>query len=241
MSPSHSRSLPTWLYLSSRDRRGADKDVARSSHEDPGQTGVTWPRMHTRTVRLFVFARHAQSAANVAGAVSSDPRDSVGLTARGKAQARQLGAQLANLEIDLAVCTRFLRTQQTLELALQGRQVPVVIDAGFDEVQAGDFDGEPIESYWSWEQYHNDNRRFPHGESIDEALIRYAASLRRLLLRVEPVTFLVVHEFALHHITAAASSSSPSHQPSFANALPYLLDQQAVERAATYLHSSSAM
>src|ERR1700761_8445724 len=99
---------------------------------------------------------------------------------------------------------RARRTQQTLELALQGRQVPVAIDAGFDDVQAGDFDGEPIESYRSCEQYHSDNQRLPHGESIDEALIRYAASLRRLVLRVEPVTFLVVHELALHHITAAA-------------------------------------
>jgi broad specificity phosphatase PhoE len=105
--------------------------------------------MHVRPVRLFVFARHAESSANVTGVVSSDPSHSVALTARGRAQACQLGAQLANLEIDLAVCSRFLRTQQTLELALQGRQVPVVIDADFDEVQAGDFDGEPIESYWS--------------------------------------------------------------------------------------------
>jgi broad specificity phosphatase PhoE len=134
---------------------------------------------------------------------------------------------------------RARRTQQTLELALQGRQVPVAIDAGFDDVQAGDFDGEPIESYRSCEQYHSDNQRLPHGERIDEALIRYAASLRRLVLRVEPVTFLVVHEFALHHITAAATSSSPSDQPSFGNALPYLLDQEAVERATTYFESSS--
>ena len=115
----------------------------------------------------------------------------------------------------------------------------MAIDADFDEVQAGDFDGEPIESYRSWQQYHSDAQRPPHGESIDEALIRYAASLRRLLLRVEPVTFLVVHDLALHHITAAATSSSPSYRPSFGNALPYLLDQQAVERATTCFESSS--
>jgi broad specificity phosphatase PhoE len=40
------------------------------------------------------------------------------LTERGKTQARQLGAQLHCLRVDVAVATRFLRAQQTAELAL---------------------------------------------------------------------------------------------------------------------------
>jgi Histidine phosphatase superfamily (branch 1) len=139
-------------------------------------------KMHDNTgptVRLFVLARHAESSANVAGMVSSLPSRSVGLTARGQDQARQLGAQLANIEIDLAVCTRFLRTQQTVELALQARRVPRLIDAGFDEVRAVDFDGQPIETYWSWERQHAASERLPHGESMDEALLRHARSWSR--------------------------------------------------------------
>lgn len=190
------------------------------------------------TARLFVFARHAESSANVARVVSSDPGRSAGLTERGRAQARQLGAQVANLEIDLALCSRFLRTQQTLELALQDHRVPVLIDAGFDEVRAGDFEGQPIEAYWSWEQHHTDGERIPRGESVNEALFRYAAALRRLLSRTEPVTLLVVHEFALRRIAAAATPASPSSQPSFANAVPYLFDERAIERAAADLEES---
>jgi broad specificity phosphatase PhoE len=192
-------------------------------------------KMHDNTgptVRLFVLARHAESSANVAGMVSSLPSRSVGLTARGQDQARQLGAQLANIEIDLAVCTRFLRAQQTVELALQARRVPRLIDAGFDEVRAVDFDGQPIETYWSWERQHAASERLPHGESMDEALLRHAAALRRLLSRTELVTFVVVHEFALRHIAAAATTSSPTVEPSFTNAVPYLFDESAIERAA---------
>jgi broad specificity phosphatase PhoE len=193
------------------------------------------------TLRLFVFARHADSSANVANVLSSDPARSVGLTARGRAQAHQLGAQLAHLHVDLAVCSRLLRTQQALDVALRGRQVPVVIDANFDEIRAGDFDGQPIEAYWSWEQHHTGSERFPRGESIDEALLRYANALRRLLSRTEMVTLLVVHEFALRHIAAAAttSSASQSFRPSFANALPYLFDECAIERAAAGLEASA--
>lgn len=184
--------------------------------------------------------RHAESPANAAGVVSSDPARSVGLTSRGRAQARQLGAQLANLDIDLAVCTRFLRTQQTLEVALRGRPVPVLIDSGFDEIRAGDFDGEPIGAYSSWKEHHTGSERFPHGESVDEALLRCANALRRLLSRTETVAVLVVHEFALRHIAAAATtSSSVSSRSPFANALPYLFDERAIERAAVGLEASA--
>jgi broad specificity phosphatase PhoE len=187
-----------------------------------------------------VFARHAESSANVAAVISSDPGGSEGLTARGRAQARRLGAQLATLDIDLAVCSCFLRTRQTLDVALRGRPVSVLINAGFDEVRAGDFDGQPIEAYWSWEEHHAESERLPRGESVDEALLRYANALRRLLSRTEPVTLLVVHELAVRHIAeAATTSSSPSSQASIANALPYLFDERAIERAAADLEESS--
>jgi broad specificity phosphatase PhoE len=192
------------------------------------------------TMRLFVLVRHAESSANITGVVSSDPVHPVALTQLGRAQARQLGAQLADLEIDLAVCSRLLRTQQTVELALQARPVPVVIDESFDEVRTGAFDEQPIEDYWSWEKQHTESERLPRGESVDEALTRYAVGLRRLLVRTEPVTLLVLHEFALHHIAAGgtASSSLTAHA-NFTYALPYLFDENALERAAAQLEKST--
>ncbi len=57
-------------------------------------------------LRLFVFARHAESAANAANVLNTNPSQPVALTARGRTQARALGAQLANLHVDLAVGTR---------------------------------------------------------------------------------------------------------------------------------------
>jgi broad specificity phosphatase PhoE len=202
--------------------------------------GLSGPSRQRDSVRLFIFARHAESSANVAGVVSSDPARPVGLTARGVAEAGQLGEQVANLDVELAICTRLLRTQQTLEVALRGRPVPVLIAPGFDEIRTGDFDGEPIEGYWSWKEHHTGRERFPHGESEDEALIRYANALRRLLSRTETVTLLVVHGFALRHIMAAATTSlSRSKDPPSVNALPYLFDQRAIERASAGLEASA--
>src|SRR5580704_2833539 len=99
--------------------------------------------MSAEVPRLFVFARHAESTANTTHALSSDPARPVALTERGRAQARALGEQLANVHIDLAVGTRFQRTQETIGIALQGRRVPVLIEPGFDELRADDLDGAP--------------------------------------------------------------------------------------------------
>src|SRR6516164_7325239 len=179
--------------------------------------------MHADVLRLFVFARHAESVANAANMLNSNPSQPVALTARGRTQARALGAQLANLHVDLAVGTRLLRTQQTIDIALDGRRVPALIEPGFDELQAGDLEGAQIQAYRSWRNHHTSSDRLPHGECIDDALQRYAGALRRLLVRKETVTLVVVHELALRYLTAAAQTgSTPVTGTAVRNAVPYL-------------------
>lgn len=188
-------------------------------------------------VRLFVFARHAESTANAEHVLSSDPSRPVALTPRGQAEARVLGMQLANVRVDLAVATRLLRTQQTIDIALQGRQVPVLIEPDFDELRSGDLDGGPIEAYRSWRNQHRLGDPLPHGESPADALRRYANALWRLLARTETVTLAVIHELGLRYIATAAAGLSRAPDMAFANAVPFLFDEHAVRRAAASLDS----
>jgi broad specificity phosphatase PhoE len=191
--------------------------------------------MPADVLRLFIFARHAESAANAANVLNSNPSQPVALTARGRTQARALGAQLANLHVDLAVGTRLLRTQETIDVAMDGRQVPTLIEPGFDEIHAGDLEGVPIEAYRSWRDHHTLGDRLPHGESTEDALRRYAGALRRLLARKETVTLVVIHELALRYIATAAADPLPFNGTPFPNAVPYLFDEPAARRAATNL------
>ena len=191
--------------------------------------------MPADVLRLFIFARHAESAANAANVLNSDPSQPVALTARGRTQARALGAQLANLHVDLAVGTRLLRTQETIDIAMDSRQVPTLIEPGFDEIHAGDLEGAPIEAYRSWRDHHTLGDRLPHGESTEDALWRYSGALRRLLARKETVTLVVIHELALRYIAAAAADPSPFNGTPFPNAVPYLFDEAAARRAAINL------
>jgi hypothetical protein len=50
------------------------------------------PAMPADVLRPFVFARHAESVANAANMLNSNPYQPVALTARGRTQARTLGA-----------------------------------------------------------------------------------------------------------------------------------------------------
>jgi broad specificity phosphatase PhoE len=188
-------------------------------------------------MRLFVFARHAESVPNVAHVLNSDPSQAAALTRRGRRQARKLGAQLASLGIDLAFCTRFPRTRETAELALSGRGLPLLVEPGLDEVQAGAFDGRPIQAYWAWKEQHTANERFPQGESLDEAVRRYVEALHRLLARSEAVTLIVGHELAIRYIATAAAQphSQSGPQTGIAHAAPYLFDEHALRRAAACL------
>jgi probable phosphoglycerate mutase len=174
-------------------------------------------------VRLFVFARHAESAANAARVLSSDPAQLFGLTRRGAMQAHCLGEQLARLQIDQAVCTRFDRTRRTIELALAARPTPLRVEPDLDEVRAGVFDGLPIDAYWAWKQDHGSDERFPGGESLQETAERYIAALRRLLDESSRVTLVVCHELAVRCVLGTSAE--------IANATPYLLDEDALGNA----------
>jgi probable phosphoglycerate mutase len=174
-------------------------------------------------MRIYIFARHAESAANVARAINSDPSRPVGLTPCGERQATLLGRQLAHLHIDQAVCTRFLRTRQTAELALRDTGVPILVEPDLDEVDAGSLDGVPIATYWAWKERHDRHERFPGGESLDEAVQRYASAVRRLLDRDARVTLIVCHELALRLLAGSSFE--------IANAVPDLFDERSLRRA----------
>jgi broad specificity phosphatase PhoE len=181
------------------------------------------------TMRFFIFARHAESAANTAHVVSSDPAHDGGLTARGERQASILGDQLSLLHIDQAVCTRFRRTRQTIEIALRDRKTPVRVEPDLDEVNAGVFDGVAMSSYWSWKERHRSDEPFPGGESLDGAMRRNAAALRRLVELDHQVTLIVCHELALRSIVDAAAE--------IAHATPYLFDAHGLSRATDRLET----
>ena len=106
-------------------------------------------------MRVFVLARHGESQLNVERRINGDPDVPVPLSDRGQEEARRLGEQVEHFPLDACVHTRFPRTLETAVIALREREdVPLVVEARFDDIDIGDLEGERIEDYREWKHAH---------------------------------------------------------------------------------------
>src|SRR4051794_32793978 len=190
-------------------------------------------------MRLFVFTRHGESTLNVEGVINGDPTRPAPLTENGRGAAERLGTQLAPLELDLCVHTRFPRTKETAQIALKGRQLPFVEEPLLDDIDVGDLEGDTLEAYRDWKHARTRHDRFPGGESLDDAARRYARALLKLLDRPEQSLLVVCHEIPVRYALNAAAGSADLDGPIhlIANATPYLFDAAALRRAAEHIDS----
>src|SRR5215475_9773900 len=164
-------------------------------------------------MRLFIASRHGQSLFNVDKVVNGDPTLDRGLSEQGIEEAERLATQLAALPLDLVVVSPFPRAIQTANIALAGREVPHLLDEDLGDVRIGELEGETLDAYREAPAHSNRKQRFPGGESLDEAALRYAAAFERLLARDEPVTFVVCHEIPVRYLANAANGSSELNGP----------------------------
>jgi broad specificity phosphatase PhoE len=184
-------------------------------------------------MRLFLVARHGQSLFNVDQVVNGDPALDRGLSEQGIEEAGRLAGQLAALSLDVVAVSPFPRALQTANLALAGREVPHLVDEDLGDVRIGELEGKSLDAYRDTPAHSNRKVRFPGGESLDEAALRYASAFGRLLARDETVTLVVCHEIPVRHLANAAGGSGELNGPLkfVANATPYLFDETSLSRA----------
>ena len=188
-------------------------------------------------MQLYVIARHGESTLNYENRINGDPNVPVHLTDKGRDEARLLGQQLAHVPIELCIHTPFLRTRETAEIALAGRDVPFEEQAELGDIDIGELEGRTLADYRAWKRDHRRSDPFPGGESLDDAARRYADAFERLLERPESAVLVVTHEIPLRYAINGADGSDeldgPTHQ--LANATPYLFDEAALTRAVTQI------
>ena len=184
-------------------------------------------------MRLFLVARHGQSLFNVDRIVNGDPALDRGLSEQGIEEAERLAGQLAAGPLDLVAVSPFPRALQTANIALAGRDVPHLVDEELGDVRIGELEGETLDAYRDAPAHSNRKERFPGGESLDEAALRYAGAFERLLARDEPVALVVCHEIPVRYLVNAAGGSNELDGPLHyvTNAAPYLFDETSLGRA----------
>lgn len=185
----------------------------------------------------LLLVRHALAVSNRGTGTASCAVPGEGLTREGVEQARRLAESLAADDIDLGVSTELRRTQETLEHALVGRDVPRVVVAELNEIRFGSFDGGPLEEYRTWAAAEPPGRPAPGaGESRAEAAARFARGLRVLLARPEPTILAVGHALFVRYVLDAADGLVPAARMApVEHAVAYRLETSRVHEAARIL------
>jgi probable phosphoglycerate mutase len=132
--------------------------------------------------RRIHLLRHGEAAYLLAGGASApDPREAP-LTPRGRREAEQMRALLADVGIDFALCSGLRRTLETAALVLEGRELPLAVDAGLAEIDAGrSFDGSLAQLAHAFAGAGAPGARFLGGEPFEGFRARVLEALERQL------------------------------------------------------------
>jgi broad specificity phosphatase PhoE len=190
-----------------------------------------------------ILARHGESERSVEGLTNGDPAVRVGLTATGREEARRLGVELRADPIDLCVTSEFERAQETAGLALEGRDVPRLVLADFNDIRFGAFEGLPLTDYRAWAHAHGPEDICPGGgESRAQTVARYVHGYHTILARPEETILLVAHGLPVRYVLDAVDGRDPvARVEQIPYAEPFRLSraelERAVERLATWVRT----
>lgn len=149
---------------------------------------------------LVFFDTHSTSLDNEAGLASG--WYDVDLSARGEAQARELGERYRNRELAVVFCSDLRRSYHTAEIAFAHRTFPIVRDVRLRECHYGsltrgsaaDIEAARIRAIAS---------PFPDGESYEEVAARVSACLADIARAYAGPVLVIGHRatfYALEHL-----------------------------------------
>ena len=189
-----------------------------------------------------ILARHGESEYSSRLLVSGIPTSPVRLTARGRDEAARLGAELARDRIDLCVVSEFLRTQETADIALAGRDIPRLVLRDLNDPNYGEFEGRELDEYRGWARARRSSEEPPGaGESRVTIVRRYARGFRSVLERPDAAVLVVGHSLPIAYVLAAVRGDDPAPiVPLVEHATAYRLAAADLERSVERLEAWSA-
>jgi probable phosphoglycerate mutase len=188
-------------------------------------------------MQLAILARHGESEYSAQGLLNGDIAVAVGLTARGREEARRLGDELRDEQLDLCVTSEFERTRETADIALAGRGVPRAVEPRLNDPLYGRYEGGALDDYRDWASGAPSSAvPEPGGESRFAIVERYAHAFRALLARREDTILVVCHSLPVSYALGAREGKAPgARMPLAEHAVPYRFGVAELEAATTLL------
>ena len=185
----------------------------------------------------LIIARHGESEYSRARLANGDPSVPVPLTPEGVEEARSLGREIAADPIEMCITSRFPRARQTADAALEGRSVRRSVDARWNDIVYGDFEGKPLDDFHRWAQTHELDEVVPGGTESRLGVVRRChAALSDLTRAPEELTLVVCHELLVTYVLSANERRPPPPLPEeVGKAKPHHLSASELERAVAFL------
>ena len=184
-----------------------------------------------------MLARHGESEYSAVGRLNGDITVPVALTALGVREARALGEALGRERLDLCVTSEFERARETADVALEGREVPRLVDPRLNDPLIGRYEGGELETYRSWAAGAPSSAAPEGGGESRLAIVRrYAQAFRDLVARPEETILVVCHSLPVSYALGARAGTPPGVRvPLAAYATPYRFTAAELGAAATLL------
>lgn len=160
-------------------------------------------------LETLALVRHGRTTYNAERRLSGDPAVPVRLDPVGRRQVEALRGRIGGRPIDLGVHTRFVRTVETLDMLLAGREVPRLECPLLDDVRLGRFEGATVEEYRDWRDGRGDDARPEGGESRVDALRRYAEGFTLLAAADAREVLVVTHDIPIRFLANALAGDDP--------------------------------
>jgi probable phosphoglycerate mutase len=165
-----------------------------------------------------------------------NPAADVPLTRAGEEQAAKMGRELKDVEIDLCVTSQFLRTKQTADIALAGRDIPRLVEARLNDFNYGMFQDRPKDDFHAWCKDKGMIASIPGGESHYQMVTRCVAALRDIEKRPEQAVLVATHSLVVSYVLYAGQGIEPvPEEPKIPYATPYLLTKEEADSAFSFL------
>ncbi len=173
-----------------------------------GSVGELKSRIEKRN--NFFLVRHGESEGNAVGdKISSNPLHNDLLTALGKKEASDAGAQLKDTQIDVIITSPFVRTKETAQIIAEtiGYTGEIIEDSRLVEINTGDYDGKPWPSFMT--HFASIKERFTThvdgAENWEDTRKRACEAMYDINARYEGKNILVVSHGAPLHLIDLAS------------------------------------
>ncbi len=174
---------------------------------------------------------------NTHSILNGDPSISNPLSAHGREQCASLASVVGSMQWNSAWTTRFPRTKESLSLIAPAWSGPAQEIELLDDLKVGAFEGKHIEEFRSWRRANGPGVAPPDGESLVQAVERYAHGLKFLLEHAPRPALVVLHDQPIRYVMNAQAGDDPftGALRKVPNAIPYPFSEAALALAAERL------